>query len=69
MIKKIRNILLVLPIIITVIIIGNTFLGFYFAEFLNQSDSLFIPIIFATIGLGISIVFSLFLIKKEIKLG
>jgi len=67
-IKKIRNILLVLPIIITVVIIGTTFLGFYLTESFDQSDSLFLPIIFATLGLVISIVFSLLVIKRMFKL-
>ncbi len=47
----------------TVLIVGGVFLGFYVSELLGESDSILLPILFATLGLGVSIVVSLYVAK------
>ncbi len=61
--RRIKRTFLSLFAIITVLIVGGAFLGFYMSELLGESDSILLPILFATLGLGVSIVVSLYVAK------
>lgn len=61
--RRIKITLLGLLVIMAVLIIGGAFLGFYLSELLGNHDSILLPILFATLGFGISIVVSLYVAK------
>ncbi|MFQ6134248.1 MAG: hypothetical protein ACE5KU_00340 [Nitrososphaerales archaeon] len=61
--RRIKITLLGLLVIMAVLIIGGAFLGFYLSELLGNPDSILLPILFATLGFGISIVVSLYVAK------
>jgi|GEM_PF-1984348 hypothetical protein len=61
--KKIQKYLLILPIIFTTLIVGGTYIGFQLSNIGEVSDSIMWPLIFATLGFGISIVISILISK------
>jgi uncharacterized protein YacL len=61
--RRIRVTLLVLPAVMVLLIIGGVFLGFYLSSLLGSSDSMVMPLIFATLGFVISVVLSLYVAK------
>ena len=48
--------LVLLPFIISVLVVGGVFLGFYVSEVTEDSNRLVYPLIFSTLGLAVSIV-------------
>tara|TARA_B100000315_G_scaffold147741_1_gene136663 strand:+ start:417 stop:629 length:213 start_codon:yes stop_codon:yes gene_type:complete len=61
--KKIQKYLLILPIIFTALIAGGTYIGIQLSNIWGVSDSIMWPLIFATLGFGISIVISILISK------
>ena len=61
--KKIQKYLLILPIIFIALIVGGTYIGFQLSDIGGVSDSIMWPLIFATLGFGISIVISILISK------
>ena len=61
--KKIQKYLLILPIIFIALIVGGTYIGFQLSNIGEVSDSIMWPLIFATLGFGISIVISILISK------
>ncbi len=60
---RIKKILLVLPIIMATMIAGGAIFGIYLSELIGSDETFLLSILTATVGFGVSIVISVYLIK------
>ncbi|MEM4298659.1 MAG: hypothetical protein QW815_09875 [Nitrososphaerota archaeon] len=61
--RKVTMALILLPVLITSIIVGFVFLGFYLSDVIGSKSRMVVPFISATLGLLISIGISYFIAK------